>query len=302
MSVDIAVVGSCNVDLVVNVDSIPTVGQTVLGGDLRRIPGGKGANQAVAASRLGKSVAMIGRIGDDENGKFLQANLEENDVNTEFLFTTPETPTGVALISVQNDGDNAIVVSPGANSELSPEDVAAVPPVAEAQVVLLQAEIPIETVLAAARVAEGTVIWNPAPAPNESVPLELLDLVDVLVPNQQELELLIGNGSADNLESIFAMAKTFPCSSTIVTLGAQGAVVVASNEAVHIPAPEISPVDTTAAGDSFCAALAGSLVEGKDLVEAAQWAVQVGAATTLIAGAQPSLPTSSEVLQRLEDR
>ena len=302
MSVDIAVVGSCNVDLVVNVDSIPTVGQTVLGGNLRRIPGGKGANQAVAASRLGKSVAMIGRIGDDENGKFLQANLEENDVNTEFLFTTPETPTGVALISVQNDGDNAIVVSPGANSELSPEDVAAVPLVAEAQVVLLQAEIPIETVLAAARVAEGTVMWNPAPAPNESVPLELLDLVDVLVPNQQELELLIGNGSADNLESIFAMAKTFPCSSTIVTLGAQGAVVVASNEAVHIPAPEISPVDTTAAGDSFCAALAGSLVEGKDLVEAAQWAVQVGAATTLIAGAQPSLPTSSEVLQRLEDR
>ncbi len=302
MSVDIAVVGSCNVDLVVNVDSIPTVGQTVLGGDLRRIPGGKGANQAVAASRLGKSVAMIGRIGHDENGKFLQTNLEENDVNTEFLFTTPETPTGVALISVQNDGDNAIVVSPGANSELSPEDVAAVPLVAEAQVVLLQAEIPIETVLAAARVAEGKVIWNPAPAPNESVPLELLDLVDVLVPNQQELELLIGNGSADNLESIFAMAKTFPCSSTIVTLGAQGAVVVASNEAVHIPAPEISPVDTTAAGDSFCAALAGSLVEGKDLVEAAQWAVQVGAATTLIAGAQPSLPTSSEVLQRLEDR
>ena len=302
MPVDIAVVGSCNVDLVVNVDSIPTVGQTVLGGDLRRIPGGKGANQAVAASRLGKSVAMIGRIGDDENGKFLQTNLEENDVNTEFLFTTPETPTGVALISVQNDGDNAIVVSPGANSELSPEDVAAVPLVAEAQVVLLQAEIPIETVLAAAQVAEGTVMWNPAPAPNESVPLELLDLVDVLVPNQQELELLIGNGSADNLESIFAMAKAFPCSSTIVTLGAQGAVVVASNEAVHIPAPEISPVDTTAAGDSFCAALAGSLVEGKDLVEAAQWAVQVGAATTLIAGAQPSLPTSSEVLQRLEDR
>ncbi len=302
MSIDIAVVGSCNVDLVVNVDSIPTVGQTVLGGDLRRIPGGKGANQAVAASRLGKSVAMIGRIGDDENGKFLQANLEENDVNTEFLFTTPLIPTGVALISVQHDGDNAIVVSPGANSELSPEDVVNVPPIAEAQVLLLQAEIPIETVLAAAQTAEGTVIWNPAPAPNESVPLELLDLVDVLVPNQQELELLIGNGSADNLESIFAMAKTFPCSSTIVTLGAQGAVVVASNEAVHIPAPEISPVDTTAAGDSFCAALAGSLVEGKDLVEATQWAVQVGAATTLIAGAQPSLPTSSEVLQRLEDR
>ena len=167
--------------------------------------------------------------------------------------------------------------------------------------VLLQAEIPMETVLATARTAEGIVIWNPAPAPNESVPLELFELVDVLIPNQKELELLVGNGSADNLESIFTMAKTFPCSSTIVTLGAQGAVVVASNEAVHIPAPEISPLDTTGAGDSFCAAIAGSLVEGKDLVEAAQWAVQVGAATTLIAGAQPSLPTSAEVHQRLKD-
>ena len=301
MPVDIAVVGSCNVDLVVNVDSIPIVGQTVLGGDLKRIPGGKGANQAVAASRLGKSVAMIGRIGDDENGKFLQANLEDNGVNTEHLLKTPDTPTGVALISVQDDGDNAIVVSPGANGELSSEDIAEASPIARGQVVLLQAEIPIETVVAAARAAEGTVIWNPAPAPSESVPLELLDLVDVLIPNQTELELLGGNRKVDTLESISEMAKTFPCSSTIVTLGERGALVVANNEAVHIPAPTISPLDTTGAGDSFCAAIATSLVEGKDLVEAAQWAVQVGAATTLVAGAQPSLPTSEEVRQRLED-
>ena len=301
MPVDIAVVGSCNVDLVVNVDSIPTVGQTVLGGDLKRIPGGKGANQAVAASRLGKSVAMIGRIGDDENGKFLQANLEDNGVNTEHLLKTPDIPTGVALISVQDDGDNAIVVSPGANGELSSEDIAEASPIARGQVVLLQAEIPIETVVAAARAAEGTVIWNPAPAPSESVPLELLDLVDVLIPNQTELELLGGNRKVDTLESISEMAKTFPCSSTIVTLGERGALVVANNEAVHIPAPTISPLDTTGAGDSFCAAIATSLVEGKDLVEAAQWAVQVGAATTLVAGAQPSLPTSDQVFQRLKD-
>ena len=301
MPVDIVVVGSCNLDLVVNVDNIPQVGQTVLGGDLKRIPGGKGANQAVAASRLGKSVAMIGRIGDDENGKFLQANLEDNGVNTEYLLKTPDIPTGVALISVQDDGDNAIVVSPGANGKLSPEDIAAASPIAGARVVLLQAEIPIETVVATARVAEGTVIWNPAPAPSESVPLELLDLVDVLIPNQTELELIGGNRKVDTLESISELAKTFPCSSTIVTLGERGAVVVASNEAVHIPAPTISPLDTTGAGDSFCAAIAVSLVEGKDLVEAAQWAVQVGAATTLVAGAQPSLPTSEEVLQRLEN-
>ena len=301
MPVDIAVVGSCNVDLVVNVDSIPTVGQTVLGGDLKRIPGGKGANQAVAASRLGKSVAMIGRIGDDENGKFLQANLEDNGVNTEHLLKTPDIATGVALISVQDDGDNAIVVSPGANGELSSEDIAEASPIARGQVVLLQAEIPIETVVAAARAAEGTVIWNPAPAPSESVPLELLDLVDVLIPNQTELELLGGNRKVDTLESISEMAKTFPCSSTIVTLGERGALVVVNNKAVHIPAPTISPLDTTGAGDSFCAAIATSLVEGKDLVEAAQWAVQVGAATTLVAGAQPSLPTSDQVFQRLKD-
>lgn len=301
MPVDIVVVGSCNLDLVVNVDNIPQVGQTVLGGDLKRIPGGKGANQAVAASRLGKSVAMVGRVGEDDNGKFLQSNLEDNGVNTEYLLKTPDIPTGVALISVQDDGDNAIVVSPGANGKLSPEDIAAASPIATARVVLLQAEIPIETVVATARVAEGTVIWNPAPAPSESVPLELLDLVDVLIPNQTELELIGGNRKVDTLESISELAKTFPCSSTIVTLGERGAVVVASNEAVHIPAPTISPLDTTGAGDSFCAAIAVSLVEGKDLVEAAQWAVQVGAATTLVAGAQPSLPTSEEVLQRLED-
>ena len=244
---------------------------------------------------------MIGRIGDDENGKFLQANLEDNGVNTEHLLKTPDIPTGVALISVQDDGDNAIVVSPGANGQLSSEEIAEASPIARGQVVLLQAEIPIETVVAAARAAEGTVIWNPAPAPSESVPLELLDLVDVLIPNQTELELLGGNRKVDTLESISEMAKTFPCSSTIVTLGERGALVVASNEAVHIPAPTISPLDTTGAGDSFCAAIATSLVEGKDLVEAAQWAVQVGAATTLVAGAQPSLPTSDQVFQRLKD-
>ena len=141
MPVDIVVVGSCNLDLVVNVDNIPQVGQTVLGGDLKRIPGGKGANQAVAASRLGKSVAMVGRVGEDDNGKFLKANLEDNGVNTEYLLKTPDIPTGVALISVQDDGDNAIVVSPGANGKLSPEDIAAASPIAGARVVLLQAAV-----------------------------------------------------------------------------------------------------------------------------------------------------------------
>ena len=127
MSIDVAVVGSCNLDLVVNVDAIPLVGQTVLGGDLAQIPGGKGANQAVAISRLGHSVAFIGRVGDDDNGKFLKQCLREDNVETSFLFETVGVPSGIAMIAVQADGDNSIVVSPGANSRLTPEDVENIP-------------------------------------------------------------------------------------------------------------------------------------------------------------------------------
>jgi len=302
MPFEIVVVGSCNLDLVVAVGQIPKVGETILGGDLERISGGKGANQAVAASRLGNSVAMIGRVGDDDAGIFLRGEMDANGVNTEFLFKTSGVPSGVALIAVQNDGDNTIVVSPGANSRLSPEDIIASPPIDEAKIVLLQAEIPMDTILAAARTATGTIIWNPAPAPMETIPLELLDLVDVLVLNQTELALLSGIETIDNIGKAVEAAKTLPCSSKIVTLGAQGAVVIASNDAVVIPAPRITPVDTTAAGDAFCAALARSLIERNDLVAAAQWAVQVGAATALVSGAQPSLPTSAEVRERLKNR
>ena len=302
MPFEIAVVGSCNLDLVVPVRQIPKVGETILGGDLERIAGGKGANQAVAASRLGNSVAMIGRVGDDDAGIFLRGGMEANGVNTEFLFQTSGVPSGVALIAVQNDGDNTIVVSPGANSRLSPEDIIDSLPIDEAKIVLLQAEIPMETILAAARTATGTIIWNPAPAPTETIPLELLDLVDVLVLNQTELALLSGIETIDNMEKAVEAAKTLPCSSKIVTLGEQGALVISSNDAVVIPAPQITPVDTTAAGDAFCAALAGSLVEKNDLVAAAQWAVNVGAATALVSGAQPSLPTSAEVWERLKNR
>ncbi len=301
MHLDIAVVGSCNLDLVVNVEQIPKVGQTILGGDLSRIPGGKGANQAVAAARLGYRSAMIGRIGDDGNGEFLRQGLDNDGVDTSALLITDGIPSGIAMITVQRDGDNSIVVSPGANAHLSPDDIMNASRISDATTVLAQAEIPIEAVLAAARNTTGSFIWNPAPAPDEIAPLELLDLVDVLVPNQTELALLAGTGPIDSVEKAITAAQTLPCASVVVTLGAAGAVVVVQNETAHVPAPTVTPVDTTGAGDAFCAALAGGISQGQDLVTATHEAVRVGAATTLVAGAQSSLPTRQQVNQRLED-
>ena len=238
----------------------------------------------------------------DETGIFLRECLEKDGVETTSLLVTAETPSGIAMIAVQNDGDNSIVVSPGANAHLTPEDIAEAQTVSNATIVLTQAEIPIETVLAAARNAKGTFVWNPAPAPEEIVPLELLDLVDVLIPNQTELSLLAGTGAIDSVEKAVEAARTLPCASVVVTLGADGAVVVVNNDAVHVPAPKVNPIDTTGAGDAFCAALCGGLSQGSDFVAAVSEAVRVGAATTLVAGAQSSFPTSDQVNARLENR
>lgn len=292
--IEIAVVGSANLDLVVDVDHVPLVGETVLGGDLRRIPGGKGANQAVAAARLGRRVAMIGRVGDDEGGRILRRALDDDGVDTSALLVTSDAPNGVALIAVAADGDNAIVVSPGANGRVTAADVeAAAPVLAHATVTLLQLEIPLDAVTAAARAAAGTVILNPAPA--ASLPRDLLEVVDILVPNQSELALLTGHGGDVDAAVAADLARSLPVRAAVVTLGADGALVVAGDDAVHLAAPEVRSVDSTAAGDAFCAALADGLVRGRSLVDAATWAVRVGAATTLRPGAQPSLPTPSEV-------
>ena len=294
-AIDIAVVGSVNLDLVVSVDRVPLVGETVLGGDLAEIGGGKGANQAVGAARLGRKVAMVGRIGDDAAGQRLRLGLEADGIDTSALLTTAGVPSGVALIAVQADGDNSIVVSPGANSHLSVFDIEAASVVASAPVVLMQAEVPLAAVEAAASRAAGTVIWNPAPAPNIESAQRLLEMIDIVVPNQTELALLAGHTGLVDSTNAPELARALPSPAVVVTLGAEGALVVTEADAVHVPAPSVAPVDTTAAGDSFCAALADQLVGGADLVAAAAWAVRVGAATTLRAGAQPSLPRRSEV-------
>ena len=298
---EVAVVGSANLDLVVEVETIPVAGETVLGGDLRRILGGKGANQAVAAARLGRRVAMVGRVGDDDAGTMLRAAMDSAGIDTTCLLTTEGTPSGTALIAVGADGDNAIVVSPGANSRLSPADVeSAAGALAAAAVVLLQLEVPLEAVVAAVRRARGTVVLNPAPAPATMLPPDLLDSVDVIVPNQTELATLAGHAGLSPIgdvdpETAVALARGLPVAAAVVTLGAAGAMVVTPADATHVPAPAVVPVDTTAAGDAFCGALADALVGGAGLVEATEWAVKVGAAATLRPGAQPSLPTRSEV-------
>ena len=298
MTAEIVVVGSANLDLVVEVDQIPAVGETVMGGDLRRIPGGKGANQAVAAARLGRDVAMVGRLGADEGGEILRAALTADGVDTTRLITTEEAPNGVALIAVGFDGDNAIVVSPGANARVTTADVeAAADMLRDAVVTLLQLEIPLDAVTAAAVAAEGTVILNPAPA--VPLPVSLLSRVDILVPNQTELATLAGHDGPINAEIAARLAPTLPSPAVVVTLGADGALVVDRGVATHVPAPPVTPVDTTAAGDSFCGALADALVRGETLIDATQWAVRVGAATTQRPGAQPSLPTAAEVDQLL---
>ena len=298
---EVVVVGSANLDLVVEVETVPVAGETVLGGDLRRIPGGKGANQAVAAARLGRRVAMVGRVGDDDAGSMLRAAMDSAGVDTASLLATDDTPSGTALISVGADGDNAIVVSPGANGRLSSADVeSAAGVLGTAAVVLLQLEVPLEAVSAAVRCARGTVVLNPAPAPAGTLPAQLLDRVDVIVPNQTELATMAGHeglspiGGVDP-DTAVALARGLPVAAAVVTLGAAGAMVVTPTDATHVPAPAVVPVDTTAAGDAFCGALADALVGGADLVGATKWAVRVGAAATLRHGAQPSLPTADEV-------
>ncbi len=297
----ITVVGSANLDIVVTVPHHPTTGETVLGGDHVRLPGGKGANQAVAAGRLGADVSFIGLVGQDDAGQTLRTSLVESGVRTEALGTTDDAPSGIALITVDAEGDNAITVSPGANALLSPSVIDQYHDLLDAAVVQLQLEIPMESVIHAADRATGIVVLDPAPAPSAGIPQTLLDAADIVVPNETELALLAGRMvDAARLDDVEAAAKSLPIETVVVTLGARGALVVAGEGTSHIPAPAITPVDTTAAGDAFRSAFSVKLAMGNSIVESATYAVRVGAATALAFGAQPSLPTPDEVDQRLQ--
>ena len=297
----VVVLGSANLDIVVPVPHHPVTGETVMGGDHALVPGGKGANQAVAASRLGATVSFVGRVGPDDAGVTLRESLETAGVDTGLLRVDPDAPSGIALIGVDAAGDNAIVVSPGANGRVGPEDVMdAATVVRDAAVLLLQLEVPMEAVTAAARLATGRVILNPAPA--APLPGDLLELVDVLVPNAIELAQLVGAEPADEVDEIAAQARSLPVDTVVVTRGADGALLVTPYDHLVVPAPTIHPVDTTGAGDSFCGALAEALARGVELSVAVERAVHAGAVTATRPGAQPAMPTTSDIEASMSGR
>ncbi|UMP02870.1 ribokinase [Amycolatopsis sp. EV170708-02-1] len=285
MTSQVLVIGSANADLVVPVDRRPGGGETVLGGDTILSPGGKGANTAVAAARLGADVALLGAVGDDPYGELLKRSLAESGVDTGSLRTS-ERPTGIAYITVTPDGENSILVSPGANSVLRPEDV----DLDGAEIVVLSLEIPLETVEhAVAKAVERHVktLLNLSPAAELSA--KTLQGLDVLLVNEHEAAFLLG-GEAD-----FPKLLDLGPKAAVVTLGAKGAAVVTADGVTEVPSPKVEAVDTTGAGDAFAGALATSLAKGEELADAARKAVKVAAITVTRQGAQPSYPTASEL-------
>ncbi|TQF07291.1 ribokinase [Kitasatospora acidiphila] len=322
----VVVVGSVNLDQVIEVGALPRPGETVRGGPVLRLGGGKGANQAVAVARLGASVALVGAVGSDADSARLREELAAEGVAVDRLASVPG-PPGQAIVLVDAAAENCIVVSPGANAAVGPAEVTvAREPLARAAVVLAQLEIGLPAVLTAARLTRGTFILNPAPAPTaDGLPEELWGLIGVLVPNRTELASLSSmsaptssvtepmSSAAEPTDSVteptgsvteppapmtepaFAelvrQASALPCERVVVTLGADGALVREGSAIELIPAPTTHAVDTTGAGDTFCGALAVALAEGRPLAAAAGFAVRAAALSVTRTGARTAMPT-----------
>jgi ribokinase len=299
MNGQIIVVGSLNMDLVVRAPHLPQPGETIIGCDFKTFPGGKGANQAVAAARLGGHVTLIGRVGHDAFGEELLRTLADDHVDTTFVQRDANAPSGVALITVDEAGQNTIVVASGANARVTPADVDAAEAAFEAAaVLLLQLESPLSTVLHAIEIARRhhvRVILNPAPA--QPLTAQLLSRVDYLVPNQIELALLTNDLT---LEAGAQRLLAWGVKHIVVTLGGDGAAVYDDGQAYRLKAHHVNVIDTTAAGDAFVGGFAVALVEGKSTRDAAAWGNAAGALAVTRAGAQPSLPTRVE-LERFID-
>jgi ribokinase len=309
MKSQIVVIGSLNADLVVRLDRMPAPGETVIGTDFSVFPGGKGGNQACAAARLGAAASMVGRVGSDHYGEWLKNSLATSGVDVSYVQKEKTVSSGTAVISVDASGQNQIVIVPGANGAFLPEHLEQCRDlIASAGIVLLQLEIPQETVEAAARLAKASgalVILDPAPARHVSD--EILGLVDYLTPNETELGVLTGVRSLKQFsrEDAASGAETLRARGArkvIVKMGSLGALLAAENQELFWPALPVAAIDTTAAGDVFNAAFAFALSAGRSEFEAGEWATAAAACSVTRKGAQTSLPTFEEVEAMLEQR
>lgn len=295
----IIVIGSINIDLVVKTKHFPKDGETVTGFDFFTASGGKGANQAVAATRLGADVSLIGAVGNDKNGKYLLKDLQGEKINTRGVYIAKDSPSGTAIITLDNNAHNQIIVVPGANHKIptsyinKPFSVTKNTP----QALLVQLEIPIQQVLYAVKQAKKKgliVVFNPAPA--HATSKELLSVVDYIIPNEHEAAVLTNQSNPEEAGKIL---RGLGAKQVLITLGKRGVLYFDKGKPVYIKPYNVHAIDPTAAGDAFVAAFGVATLEGKSLKEALEWAQAAGALTTTKLGAQPSLPTREELLNFL---
>ena len=301
----IVVFGSLNMDLTTYLPRLPRPGETLFGRSFQTVPGGKGANQAVAAARLGAPVRLIGRIGEDAFGRQHMAAMRQEGINIAGVLRDEALSTGLAVISVDDAGENCIIVISGANMAIVASDVdRCVMALDEARLLLLQLEIPIEADLTAARAAHErgvTVVLDPSPVRN--LPEELLRVVDVITPNEVEAEALLGWPITSEADAGRALGqlRSKGVASVVLKMGGRGAFFETDAGKGYVPAFPVQAVDTVAAGDAFNGALAVALLEGRPLPDAVRWGAAAGALTVTRAGAMPSLPARAAVVRLLEE-
>lgn len=301
----IFIIGSLNMDIVLSVEHLPSNGETILSKRVEKISGGKGANQAVAAARLGNKVYMMGKVGKDEFGKSICDSLSKDNINIDFVLIDTKKPTGTAYIMVDDAGNNSIIVDSGANMTITNDELEKASEIFQSsKIIIAQFETPIEIVLSAFKKAKKfgiLTILNPAPA--MKIPDELLLYTDIIIPNETEAEILTGV-KMDSTKGAKEAGDKFlnkGCKFAVITLGSKGAIVVSKDEYKIIPAYKVNAIDTTAAGDSFIGAFATKLLEFVDvnfdsIVEAVKFGNLVSSIVVQKHGAQPSLPYMEEVM------
>jgi ribokinase len=306
MAGTVVVIGSLSQDLVVKAPRRPAKGETIRGTEFGMFVGGKGNNQALAAARAGASVSMVGRVGQDQFGHTIIDKLVQTGVNAAHVIRDPDVGSGIAMIIVGADGDNCIVIAQQSNLKLSPKDVADAKPLIEkADIVLLQMEVPMETIIAAAKEARSAgvpVALNPAPAPEDGkLPPELMRHLDIIIPNQTEASQLTGIDAGDwgNAAAVAKALQLLGPRLPIITLGERGAFIGGDQHQLYVDSFPVTVLDTTAAGDAFCGAFAAAFANHVPLVEAVRFGCAAGALACTKLGAEPSLPALDEIKKLL---